>query len=166
MKPAPDRFLSARRGAHHPGDDHVLAAPPPVAPARAAPAHLGSCADGGAGWTEADEEWLDADGEGDLPRWDDSAPAVQPEPQAARWAVPLPPLPHWAEPAPEVLPAAVPAPRERDAVAAAHEQFWQEEAQATSARSAGMSPIEVLLPTAALLAPAHRRPRPHPLTPR
>jgi hypothetical protein len=33
----------------------------------------------------------------------------------------------------------------------AHEQFWREEAQATAARATGVAPIEVLLPTAALL---------------
>jgi len=33
----------------------------------------------------------------------------------------------------------------------AHEQFWREEVQATAARTLGVTPIEVLLPTAALL---------------
>ena len=105
--------------------------------------------DGGPGWTEADEAWLDSEDAGP-PRADAPSPRDAP---TASWAAPLPKLMHWAEPAPAVLPAAVPpaSVRARDEVADAHEQFWREEAQATTARAAGVSPIEVLLPTAALL---------------
>ena len=60
--------------------------------------------DSGSAWTDADEEWLEAED--------------------------------------DVL--------QRD-VTEAHEQFWREEAQATIARTSGVSPVEVLLPTAALL---------------
>jgi hypothetical protein len=80
----------------------------------------------------------------------DGAP---PAPPHLHWAEPLPELRHWAAPAPAAPPPAVPAPtvRPADETTQAHEQFWREEAQATAARTAGVAPVEVLLPTAALL---------------
>ena len=99
--------------------------------------------------------------EADLPHWGEPsvapvppitpvAPATPtastappPVPAPVTWRAPEADLPHWADPKPP-LPAA-PEP------AHVHDQFWREEQQATQARSEAVSPLEILLPTAALL---------------
>jgi hypothetical protein len=92
----------------------------------------------------------------DLPHWeapDDDALEQERLQYEAREAEPFPAMQHWAEPAP-ARPTEAPAPPVvvvPDDATRAHEQFWREEAQATAARGAGVTPVEVLLPTAALL---------------
>jgi hypothetical protein len=80
-------------------------------------------------------------------------PPAEPSDAPGHWGEPLPGLQHWAEPPTEAVAAVVPAAPVRPTVEArkAHEQFWREEEQATAARTAGIAPIEALLPTAALV---------------
>ena len=71
-----------------------------------------------------------------------SAPPLAEEPEPA----------HWTAADDEWLDAEDTVAGREGPATAAHEQFWREEAQASAARAvSGPSPIEVLLPTAALL---------------
>jgi hypothetical protein len=93
----------------------------------------------------------------ELRHWEERENGAPPRalrlPDPPAWAEALPPLQHWAEPAPRRWSAVAPTPPvpEPDETTRAHEQFWREEAQVSAARSTGVAPVEVLLPTAALL---------------